>query len=277
GVLTRLGVDVAGPPDLYRELRRLFVSRDPVDRKRARVLGQIEGDLSGERVGIASALAPDLLHPSIATKLDRASLAHTLNEAVAHLRTHCSTATAPALRHSLGQIGSRSVESWLASWAARFDRLPDFNLSLPTDGPELVVLGSGAAIRDAGLRYRNCLSDRIADVLAGSRLYVEHPPGPEHPGVIVELRRTSLGWLLEDLYGPSNRRVPKALAKEIRTKLSRAGIATYSNARERGPGLVAMAQYLERAAWERSYKLPADLVEAGSEPEPVDAVARKAA
>ncbi len=50
GVLTRLGVDVAGPPERYRELRRVFASRDLLDRKRARVLSQIEGDLTGERI-----------------------------------------------------------------------------------------------------------------------------------------------------------------------------------------------------------------------------------
>ncbi len=277
GVLTRLGVDVAGPPERYRELRQVFASRDLLDRKRARVLTQIEGDLSGERIAIVLALVPDLLHPAIASKLSHASDAARLNGAFAHIQAHCSAATAPAMRHSLGQIGSKSVERWLSEWAARFDRLPDFDLQLPSDGPELSVLGTGSALQDAGRRFRNCLAERIPDVLTGRRVYLEHAPESRHERVVVELRRTSLGWLLEDLHGPSNRRVPKAVASAITIKLARAGVATYTTSGALGPGFKSAAYLLERASWERAYKLLSGLEQEANHPEPLPVAASKAA
>jgi hypothetical protein len=277
GVLTRLGVDVAGPPERYRELRRLFASRDLLDRKRVRVLGHIVGDLTGERIAIVLALAPDLLHPAIATKLHRAADAVRLNAALAHIRGHCSTLTGSALRHSIGQIGSKSVERWISEWAARFDRLPDFDLQLPNGGPDLSVLGTGSALQDAGRRFRNCLAERIPDVLTGRRVYLEHAPESRHERVIVELRRTSLGWLLEDLHGPSHRRVPEAVASAITIKLARAGVATYTTSGALGPGFKSAAYLLERASWERAYKLLSGLEQEANRPEPLPVAASKAA
>jgi hypothetical protein len=230
GALSRLGPDPLKNPDLYHELHRLFASTDPADRRRAKLLGQIEGDLVSAQIEILKILDPILMHTALLSKIHDVEHVADLHHALAYIRRYCSSATEAGIRASLGLLrpeGSRV--DLVRAWSKRFDLLPH---SLDTSrDPTLVVLGSAAAMNDAGRRYRNCLSSRISDVFLGTHLFAEYQPicGSE-PGVIAELRRIERGFFLEGLYGVGNTRVRADRANLVRRKLAACGVALLDHA-----------------------------------------------
>jgi len=244
GALGRLGPDPVGEAPIYYELARMFLSRDPADRRRAKVLGQISGDLVGAQVLIVGMLDPMLLHPAFVATVYEVRQVADIHKALTFVRQHCSGATDEAIRASLGRIkpgGHRS--DLIKGWAARFDRVPTM---LDTRGdPTLKVLGSAAALADAGRRYRNCLTTKIFETVLGAHLYVEFKPNDRHePGVIAELRRTNQGFLLEGLHAANNRRVLPHRASMIRDKLAALGVAILAHAPGDRDVLHAAAQML---------------------------------
>lgn len=244
GALRRLGPDPVGEPRTYYELGRLFLSRDPDDRRRAKVISQISGNLVGDQIRIVSMLDPVLLHPAfVATVYDVRQVA-VIHDALSYVRNHCSRATDEAIQASLGRIklgGHRS--DLIKLWAERFDRLPDV---LDTQGdPTFNVLDSAAALADAGRRFRNCLATKVVESLLGTHLYVEYKPtDPQEPGVIAELRRTNQGYFLEGLYAINNRRVLPHRASFIRDKLAALGVAILAHAPGDRDAIYAAAQML---------------------------------
>ncbi|MGH1570880.1 hypothetical protein ACRAWG_09655 [Methylobacterium sp. P31] len=231
GALARLGPDPI-EPEQYRELARLFFSSDPADRRRAKVLGQIEGSLVGAHIEVVNLLDPVLLHPAMVKLLRDEEQVAQLHLAFAYVRAHCSRASDDAIRASLGRLKPDGRWSDLIrAWAARFDILP---CSLDTGGdPTLNVLGSAAALADAGRRYKNCLATKIHEVLIGSLLFVEYlPEALGQPGLICELRRTTQGYHLEGLFARENRRVRADRACIVRGRLAACGVAILDH----GPG-----------------------------------------
>jgi hypothetical protein len=230
GTLARLGDDPIGEPRTYYELARLFLSRDPADRRRAKILGQISGGLVGPQVEIVGKLDPVLLHPALVAKLDDLVQVEELHIALAYARAYCSWATDDAIRASLGRLRqSESYVTLIKSWASRFDRLPH---GLDTRGdPNLVVLASAAMMTAAGRKYRNCLKTRISESFLGSTVFVEFRPSDARElGAIAVLRRTNTGFILEAMYAAENRRVRADRADLIRRKLMACGVAVYAHA-----------------------------------------------
>lgn len=244
GTLGRLGSAPIGEPPAYLELVRLFCSTDPADRRRAKVLGQISGNLLGAQIAVVSVLDPLLLHPALVSTIYEVEQVAVFQQALAYVRARCSGATDDAIRASLGQIkpGSHRGEL-IKAWAARFDRVP---CTLDTRGdPTLVVLGSGAALADAGRRYENCIADKVDEVILGAYLYVEYRPAVAgEPGVIAELRRTTQGFLLENLYAANNRVVRADRAQVVREKLAGCGVALLAHARGDREAVLATARLL---------------------------------
>ncbi|WP_447674516.1 hypothetical protein [Methylobacterium mesophilicum] len=244
GALDRLGPDPIGEPRTYYELGRLFLSRAPDDRRRAKVISQISGILVGDQIRIVSMLDPVLLHPAfVATVYDVRQVAE-IHNALAYVRQHCSHATDEAVQASLGRIkpgGHRS--ELIKGWAERFDRVPTI---LDTCGDlTLRVLDSATALVDAGRRYRNCLATKVIETVLGVYLYVEYKPtDPQEPGVIAELRRTNQGFLLEGLHAADNRRVLPHRARLIRDKLAALGVAILAHAPGDRDAIHAAAQML---------------------------------
>ncbi|WP_246693920.1 hypothetical protein [Methylobacterium sp. WL18] len=244
GALDRIGPEPFGEPRTYYELCRLFLSRDPDDRRRAKVISQISGNLVGDQIRIVSMLDPVLLHPAfVATVYDVRQVAE-IHNALAYVRQHCSGATDEAIRASLGRIkpgGHRS--ELIKGWAERFDRVPTM---LDTRGDlTLRVIDSATALADAGRRFRNCLATKVFETVLGVYLYVEYEPiDPQEPGVIAELRRTNQGYVLEGLHATNNRRVLPHRARLIRDKLAALGVAILAHAPGDRDAIHAAAQML---------------------------------
>jgi hypothetical protein len=246
GLLRRLGADPLPDPTLYRELHRLFASRDPADRARVRVLRQLPGTVSPVQIAIVLELDPVLLHPRFIRKIETLKEAHDLNAAVGYIRAHCSTATDEAIRQSVAvHLEEKIVEAFVRKWARRFDRLP-FPLEL--DDPSLVVLNTGAKLIEAGRRFDNCLASKVPEVLVGRKLYIEVRIGASR-GVIAELRRTSQCWVLEMLHQRGYGRVPQELAAIVRRKLDAQGVAIYDRPSNGTAGLDAAAKLLDIYDW----------------------------
>jgi hypothetical protein len=254
GTLARLKADLAGEPERYRELRRIFLSDDAIERKRAKVLGQMSGALTGAQIEAVLALIPVLLHPAIVSKLKDAADAVRLNHTVTYLQAHCTRATDEGLRYTMAQMRDNSLAQWVQGWANRFDVLPHPPLDLPEGGPDLIVLGSGLAMMDAAQRFSNCLAQKVNDVLMGRLLHVEYRPpagtkGIAALGAIVELRRVSSGWVVEGIYAPKNRRALPSVKAAILGKLRAAGVMAYAGAPGDQEQLAATAKWLHVYDW----------------------------
>ncbi len=89
------------------------------------------------------------------------------------------------------------------------------------DDPDFVFLSTAEAIRDAAVRYRNCLKTKLPYCALGRFAYFEYRPSP----VIVELASLSQGrFLLQGVYGPGNNRVDLDTARVIKGRLADAGV-----------------------------------------------------
>jgi hypothetical protein len=88
------------------------------------------------------------------------------------------------------------------------------------DKAEFIHLRSGEAIRDAAIRFRNCLRRLIPATALGRAAFIEYTPHP----VIIQLAPLSGGlWFAESLHGKNNFRVDAEIAKTIWRKLERGG------------------------------------------------------
>jgi hypothetical protein len=86
----------------------------------------------------------------------------------------------------------------------------------------LVPLTTREAIRDAALRYRNCLRRQIHNAVGGWSAYYEWSG---EPGAIVEIYRDPLfGWRFDQARLAGNEAVPEPLRSEIIAELRQMGV-----------------------------------------------------
>jgi hypothetical protein len=250
GTMDRLGLEPMSDPAWYRTLIGLYRPQTPVDRSRTRVLSRIAGKLKGGQIEAVSILDPVLLHSHVLARTTSGTEARKLNLAVAYVRSRCSNATDVALRQSIERIPpDLTMKKWLTRWAARFDLLPDNAPDLSAD-PTLTLIRTGAALVDAGRRYKNCLASKVGEVITGRYAFVEYRPSdPVAPGALAELRYTSRGYVLDGLYAHSNGMVRKDIAATLRIKLARSGIAIRAHAPGNTEKLAAAASYLGVWNW----------------------------
>lgn len=248
GTLARLGHDPIGGPRVYHELARLYLSPDPADRRRVKVLGQIGGNLLGAQIQVVGALDPMLLHPALVQCLYELPQVQELHSALAYIRARCSGATDEAIQASLKRLKPGAHRADLMKfWAMRFDK-PAVELDRRGD-PALIPLNSAAALADAGRRYKNCLAARTNEVFLGAFAYVEVRFGRcGEPGLVAELRHTDRGFFLEGLYAPDNRRAHPERAQIAREKLAACGVALLAHASGEREPVVAAARLLNEHA-----------------------------
>jgi hypothetical protein len=249
GTLARLGPDPISPARFrYHTLLRIFSSSEPADRARARVLRQIGGTLTNEHIGIVVSLDPILLHPGFVTRVSSRETASALTHVVAHIRRVCSTATDATIRESVERIGEMTISQWAGKWMSRFDVLPHTH---PFHGvADFRVLGTGVAMEGAGRehRYANCLRERTTMVALGRNLYVEYLHPDLVTGLIIELRRTTVGWMLEQMHGKKNRRVRLSVALAARERLRALGVVLLDHAPGNRAELAAVGKVMD--IWE---------------------------
>lgn len=249
GTLRRLGHEPAERSRCYATLLEIYQSNDPCDRLRVRLLGQTTGALKPGQIAALSVLDPVLLHPQVLSRVKSLSEAQSINNAVTFVRDRCSTANSAALRQSLDHLEDKhKLSSWLRRWAERCDGLAVETAMFGSD-PTLHVLGSGAALINAGRRYRNCLRSKIGETVTGRFAYLEYCPEPGMPGAIAELRRTNHGYVLDGLYARSNGHLTREVAAALRDRLARCGVSIRCHVPGNEEQLAATAKLLGIYDW----------------------------
>lgn len=224
GLLSRFGSQPVYGPETYRLAFELF--SDPRHRHRAKVLGQLPGQIRPEHVTVAASLDERLLHRSVLERCHPREVA-ALNRFVEMIVDLCG-ATPELIRESLDQlaVGTRGCKmtEWAESWMARQVHLP-FAAPIPSNDPDL-KLCLGAELDSLGRRFRNCAANRKSFTFLGERLIYEIvKPGEQ---AVLELLRLTSGdqarWVCEDLRGPRNRRASPEMAAWVQSKLDQHGI-----------------------------------------------------
>ncbi|MBN9471075.1 MAG: hypothetical protein J0J10_20100 [Bosea sp.] len=224
GLFERFGSQPLYGPETYRLAFELF-SR-PEHRRRAKVLGQLPGQIRPEHVTVAASLDERLLHRSVLERCHQREVA-ALNRFAEMIVDLCD-ATPALIRESLDQlaVGTRGCKmtEWAEGWMARQVRLP-FVAPIPASDPHL-RLRLGREMDDLGRRLRNCAAQRKSFTFLGERLIYEVvKPGEQ---AVLELLRLTSGdqthWVCEDLRAPRNRRVSPETAAWVQRKLDQYGI-----------------------------------------------------
>ncbi|WP_377846770.1 hypothetical protein [Bosea sp. UC22_33] len=224
GLFGRLGSQPLYGPESYRLAFELF-SR-PEHKRRAKVIGQLPGQVRPEHVTVAGNLDERLLHRSVLERCHPREVAalNTFAEMIAEL---CG-ATPELIRESLDQlaVGTRGCKmtEWAEGWLSRQVHL-SFVAPIPANDPDL-RLRLGRELDDLGRRLRNCAAQRKSFTFLGERLIFEVvKPGEQ---AVLELLRLTTGeqvkWVCEDLRGPRNRRVSPEMAAWVQSKLDQYGI-----------------------------------------------------
>ncbi|WFS09211.1 hypothetical protein [Methylobacterium sp. 391_Methyba4] len=254
GTLARLGLDPLPASDAYADIIRLFRSDDPVDRARARVLGQLAGPITIGQIQALTVLDSVLIHRVVAQHVRSRESAETLACAVAYLRRYCSSATDQALRASLDAWPvDRDIKLWVRRWAGRFDSAPALDgLARMIGGrSDIKLLATGADLAAAEGRYRH-LRNMSTEVLAGRHAYVEYRPSTSGADRLLGvLRWTTRGYVLDRIDRPGHRLGPDAGMAVLRNHLRAAGVIIRGRTPVKPKVRVAMAAWLGVYPWGR--------------------------
>lgn len=255
GLFERFGSQPIYGPETYRLAFELF-SR-PENRRRAKVLGQLPGQIRPEHVTIVASLDERLLHRSVLERVRRGEV-KALNNFVEMIGALCD-ATPELVRGSLdalavGTSGAR-IDEWVQGWLARQVRLA-VDPPIPADDPAL-RLRVGGELASLGRRLRNCAGQRMGGCFAGDRLIYEYCGDGEE--AVIELERLISGsevrWLLSGAFRARNRRISPAVAVAIQEKLDQFGILCEPLMLRPSPekALHDLIDYEVRPAWDEHF------------------------
>lgn len=229
GLLSRLGGDPLPSKETYRNAFELFA--DPRHRQRAKVLGQLEGQLLAEHVALAAGLDEALLHPAVLRRSKSAEIP-ALNVFVSMIKELCG-ATPELIKESLDALPvvakGVKISGWAETWMRRQVRL-SVPFPVPCNDPDL-RLCLGAEQISLGRRLRNCAASRMSYAFLNERVLVEWIRPGEH--AVIELAVIQSGseqrWEVTQLLGPRNRRAKTAVVAAIRERLDGLGILYQSS------------------------------------------------
>lgn len=178
------------------------------------------GRITCRKLEVLSALDPRWHHFNTIERIDTAPEAMTFNSAVGFVQSVSSRATDESVAGAIALMRPTStLPRLLDRFLRRADRLP-IN-PVPEGDNELRPLHTVRDLLDAGRRYRNCLSHRLAEVAAGRIAVAEF----RHE-CLLEFRplTISAGWVLWAVHGDRNRPVAMDLSGAAEMKCDILGI-----------------------------------------------------
>lgn len=181
------------------------------------------GRISARKLEVLASLDPRWRHANTLGRIDTCAEAMTFNAAVAFVQSLNSRATDEVVANAIASMRPTSTLAGLLDrFMRRADRLPPH--PVPQGDNELRPLATVRDLMEAGRRYRNCLSHRLADVAAG-RMAVAEFRGE----LLVEFRplTQSAGWVLREVHGVRNRPVPLTSAEAVEAKCDQIGIPRF--------------------------------------------------
>lgn len=216
GLLARVGDRPLPRAKDYIVIRDLLVSGDARGADALRASGRI----TCRKLDVLVALDGRWRHANTLERIDSGSEAMTFNAAVTFIQSVNSRATDEAVAEAIAQMRpSSTLARLLDRLLRRADRLPSH--PVPLGDNELRPLATVRALMEAGRKYRNCLSHRLADVAAGKMAVAEY-----RDECLVEFRPLTLGagWILRDVHIARNAPVPLALIADVESKCEVLGI-----------------------------------------------------
>ncbi len=202
-VLGKIGGRVL-PRQRYRVLLELLA-----EPKGAKVLWHAE-HVRPALIDTLSAIAPPFRLPRLMLALETRADVESLRYAIRVIRRLYPTVPDRQIAASLRLVSDRDgLGDWFEGWLNRAP-LPNS----PWEGSSLLQpLATASALREAAIRYQNCLDEQILNVLSGRRFYYAWI-GPT-PAVIALRSDPFLGWVVGEMHGAANRPVSGAVRAAI--------------------------------------------------------------
>ena len=196
GALERLGAEPMSCALSYLSLLDTF--SDPASRATAALITQLDS-ASEQTLKVINALDSPWRLPEVLKRIETISAARSVNKALAMVTAVCSAATHEVVAQAIRRLPpQRTLADIVERFLLRADRFPDHPVRGDQDIRPLVT---GRDFLATGVKYRNCLRERVDDALAGRAAYAEF-----RGEAIIELRPLagSFGWMLHDVHGPNN-------------------------------------------------------------------------
>lgn len=170
-------------------------------------------------LAIVDKLDDPLVHHNTLCRLEDGRQASDFANAVAFAKSVCSWLTDDVIQSSIGQMGlTTTLPKVVARWVRRADRIPKNPVSTGDD--DLVPLVTPRSLIQVGHRYRNCLSNKVEEVLAGRLAFAEF-----RTDAVVEFRPLTQGWIVWQVHGHRNERATHAVETAALARCDLMGIA----------------------------------------------------
>ncbi|MCR5879872.1 hypothetical protein [Phenylobacterium sp. J367] len=207
GALERIGSTPLPRADHYKALVALFAS--PEKRDRTRCL-QHCGEITSLTIDAVTHFDPKWLHPNV---LRGATSLRDLSDFLEALRLLQSLPNGPsdeAVHRAIANMHGRArLQNVIARLMRRSAAYPEHPLDADAD---FRPLRTASDLIRAGRRFRNCLRHHVLGALTGRTAYAVF-----REQAVLEFRRLQTGgWLLFEVHGPENDRVPRDVRAVIR-------------------------------------------------------------
>lgn len=231
GSLKKIGWEPLSTPDGYRRLIEMLGSKTAEGRTRRRVLEQINDCRLTDDPVLQTVQILDLaiLSPTVVSQISSTGECHRLNARLCLIRRMCSTANDAALKESADAMGSRfNAGQFVRSWLSKADRLEP--LGLPIDHEPGIIRISPEKAEQWGRRFKNCVSGYSHEMAAGALAFFVI----ESLAVIVVLRLTDAGWMLNGVHTHANGRVSRDVLQAVKERLTQLGVLCIIPVRPKG-------------------------------------------
>lgn len=213
--LERLDVGPLPPARTYTRLREVFT--DPAHRHDAELLAT--GPINDRTLTVLDVLDRRWRLRGVLARIGTSLSGREFNKAMTMVQSVCSTATDEVLRRSIDSLPpDKSLADLVMRFTKRADRFPPHPVQADQDIRPLISARDFIRI---GLQFRNCMSERIEDALAGRAAYAVY-----RDAAVMEFRplANGYGWLLYEVHAPRNDFVEPDLRALVRAKSLEAGI-----------------------------------------------------
>jgi hypothetical protein len=217
GTLLRI-VPVDPPPqlDFYERLYQSFIE----NHVNAKVLTQLEGRLTYEKIGLLEKVHPLARHPEIVCGMHRPHDVNVISGAIELVKNRCSTLSDQVISESLRESGR--THEWVNRMLLRhMDSLP------VTTFPRVEgyrILDTGPAHKEAARQLLNCLSQLVFVSALGRNVFFVN----DEFDTVVDCRcLTGNGLVVSGVWGKNNTPLSEQKWKSVTDVFGQAGISAF--------------------------------------------------
>jgi hypothetical protein len=133
----------------------------------------------------------------------------------------CPNTNRQSVLHTLASIDKPgSIENWFAHWLSKAVLPPP-----PWTGNDRIQpISTITDMKAAAAEFRNCLNNRIASAVFNEKYYYVYRDGRDPIGVIELSNDRLAGWVISEIKGQDNRKLPSAVRSKIINEFAAIGI-----------------------------------------------------